>query len=69
MFDCGSNSSEVKNLLGCRHPSPVSILEHSIFAESSNSSETGDSTSTEGMGSAALLIVGALHVNKFIRRT
>ncbi|XP_017230537.1 uncharacterized protein LOC108205204 [Daucus carota subsp. sativus] len=49
MFDCGSNSSEVKNLLGCRHPSPVSILEHSIFAESSNSSDTGDSTSTEGL--------------------
>lgn len=55
MFDCGSNSSEVRNLLGCRHPSPISILEPSIFAESSNSSDTGDSNSTEGMSSLVLL--------------
>ncbi|XP_074345331.1 uncharacterized protein LOC141684315 isoform X1 [Apium graveolens] len=49
MFDCGSNSNEVRTLLGCRHPSPISILEPSIFAESSNSSDTGDSNSTEGL--------------------
>lgn len=55
MFECGSNSNEVRTLLGRRHPSPISILEPSIFAESSNSSDTGDSNSTEGMSSAALL--------------
>lgn len=49
MFDCGSNSSEIRTLLGHRHPSPISILEPSIFAESSNSSDTGDSNSTEGL--------------------
>ncbi|XP_074340360.1 uncharacterized protein LOC141678052 isoform X2 [Apium graveolens] len=48
MFDCGINGSEVRNMLCYRNPSPISILEPSIFAESCNSTDTGDSYSTEG---------------------
>lgn len=51
MFDCGISSSEVRKLLSCRNPSPVSVLEPSIFAESCNSTDTGDSLSIEGKSS------------------
>ncbi|KAJ0093196.1 hypothetical protein Patl1_24939 [Pistacia atlantica] len=47
MDEC-SNHIDGKQLLDCRHPSPVSILEPSFSAESCNSSDTADSTITEG---------------------
>ncbi|WOH15866.1 hypothetical protein DCAR_0935412 [Daucus carota subsp. sativus] len=52
MFDCGISSSEARKMLSCRNPSPVSILEPSIFAESCNSTDTGDSFSIEGLVSS-----------------
>lgn len=42
------NGSEAKKLLDCRLPSPESVLEHSRFGESCNSSDTADSISTGG---------------------
>lgn len=39
---------EAKNFLDCRLPSPLSVLEHSPFAESCNSSEIADSMSEGG---------------------
>ncbi|KAK9287681.1 hypothetical protein L1049_016119 [Liquidambar formosana] len=48
MDQCSSNHIEAKQLLDCRHPSPVSILEPSFSTESCNSSDSMDSNSTEG---------------------
>ncbi|KAK6146216.1 hypothetical protein DH2020_020085 [Rehmannia glutinosa] len=45
-----SNISHDRKLLDCRLPSPVSVLEHSPFADSCNSSDTADSYS---MGDSA----------------
>ncbi|KAI3469318.1 hypothetical protein Pfo_025981 [Paulownia fortunei] len=44
----GRNKSKDRTVLDCRLPSPVSVLEHSSFTESSNSSDTADSNSTGG---------------------
>lgn len=68
MFDCGINRSEVRNQLRYRNPSPISILEPSIFAESCNSTETVDSYSTEGMSSVVLLYIATLYKSNFIFR-
>ncbi|KAK6122595.1 hypothetical protein DH2020_043652 [Rehmannia glutinosa] len=43
-----SNISHDRKLLDCRLPSPVSVLEHSPFADSCNSSDTADSYSMGG---------------------
>ncbi|KAI3459238.1 hypothetical protein Pfo_015901 [Paulownia fortunei] len=43
-----SNISQATKLLDCRLPSPVSVLEHSSFADSCNSSDTAESNSTGG---------------------
>lgn len=43
-----SNHLDGKQLLDGRHPSPVSILEPSFSTESCNSSDTADSSITEG---------------------
>ncbi|KAL0433953.1 UNVERIFIED_CONTAM: hypothetical protein Slati_2729600 [Sesamum latifolium] len=43
-----SNISQARKLLDCRLPSPVSVLEHSSFADSWNSSDSADSNSTGG---------------------
>lgn len=43
-----SNISHARKLIDYRHPSPVSVLEYSSFANSWNSSDTGDSTSMGG---------------------
>ncbi|XP_034680359.1 uncharacterized protein LOC117910395 isoform X1 [Vitis riparia] len=49
MDECSSSSNaEARNLLDCRHPSPVSILEPSFSTESCNSSDSTDSNSIEG---------------------
>ncbi|KAJ4722064.1 DUF4378 domain protein [Melia azedarach] len=48
MDECSMNHLDVKKLLDCRHPSPVSILEASFSTESCNSSDSVDSSSTEG---------------------
>lgn len=42
------NDIEAKNFLDCRLPSPLSVLEHSPFAESFNSSDAADSISEGG---------------------
>ncbi|KAK4425928.1 hypothetical protein Salat_1786800 [Sesamum alatum] len=44
----GRCSSIDRTLLDCRLPSPVSVLEHSSFADSCNSSDATDSNSTGG---------------------
>ncbi|KAM7279533.1 hypothetical protein ACFE04_006667 [Oxalis oulophora] len=43
--DSCSSNVDAKRLLDCRHPSPVSVLEHSISNESCNSSDTADISS------------------------
>ncbi|KAL7123784.1 hypothetical protein ABFS83_14G005600 [Erythranthe nasuta] len=43
-----SNASQAKNLIDYRLPSPISVLEYSSFANSWNSSETGDFNSIGG---------------------
>lgn len=48
MDECGTNHYDSKQLLDCQHPSPVSILEPSFSTESCNSSDSVDSSSTEG---------------------
>lgn len=48
MDECGSNDSETRKLLNCRHASPISVLEPSYFTESCNSSDTADSNGSEG---------------------
>ncbi|KAL1539134.1 hypothetical protein AAHA92_27795 [Salvia divinorum] len=40
--------SRARKLLDCRLPSPVSVLEHSLFPDSCSSSDTADSNSTRG---------------------
>ncbi|KAJ6726492.1 PHOSPHATIDYLINOSITOL N-ACETYLGLUCOSAMINYLTRANSFERASE SUBUNIT P DOWN SYNDROME CRITICAL REGION PROTEIN 5 -RELATED [Salix purpurea] len=47
-MDCSSKSNDARQLLDCRRPSPVSVLEHSFSTESSNSLDSMDSCSTEG---------------------
>lgn len=42
------NISQDRKLLDCRLPSPVSVLEHSSFADSCSSSDTADSNITGG---------------------
>lgn len=42
------NISQDRKLLDCRHPSPVSVLEHSSLADSCSSSDTADSNVTGG---------------------
>ncbi|THG15892.1 hypothetical protein TEA_022378 [Camellia sinensis var. sinensis] len=49
MDDCSSYDTEARKLLPCRHPSPISVLEHSFFTESCNSSDSADSNSIEGI--------------------
>ncbi|KAL0457466.1 UNVERIFIED_CONTAM: hypothetical protein Slati_1085800 [Sesamum latifolium] len=44
----GRGTSIDRALLDCRLPSPVSVLEHSSFADSCNSSDATDSNSTGG---------------------
>lgn len=46
------NNVEARKLLDYQFPSPVSVLEHSIFAESCSSSDTADSINTGGKSSA-----------------
>ncbi|CAK9145630.1 unnamed protein product [Ilex paraguariensis] len=46
--ECSSNDTDGRKLLDSRHPSPISVLEHSFLAESCNSSDTAESKSTEG---------------------
>ncbi|KAL0323414.1 UNVERIFIED_CONTAM: hypothetical protein Sangu_1960700 [Sesamum angustifolium] len=48
MSTSDSNISQARKLLDCRLPSPVSVLEHSSFADSWNSSDSADSNSTGG---------------------
>ena len=57
MDECCSSSSniEARNLLDCRHPSPVSILEASFSTESCNSSDCTESNSIEGNRQHVLL--------------
>ncbi|KAL7080876.1 hypothetical protein ACP275_14G005600 [Erythranthe tilingii] len=43
-----SNTSQARNLIDYRLPSPISVLEYSSFANSWNSSETGDCNSIGG---------------------
>ncbi|KAI9215513.1 hypothetical protein POPTR_T171201v4 [Populus trichocarpa] len=47
-MDCSSKSNDSRQLLDCRRPSPVSVLEHSFSTESSSSLDSMDSCSTEG---------------------
>ncbi|XP_075653177.1 uncharacterized protein LOC142623621 isoform X2 [Castanea sativa] len=48
MDGCSSNHIEAGPLVGCRHPSPVSVLEPSFSTESCDSSISTDSNSLEG---------------------
>ncbi|XP_044485044.1 uncharacterized protein LOC123210635 isoform X2 [Mangifera indica] len=48
MDECSSSHLDGKQLLDCQHPSPVSILKPSFSTESCNSSDTADSSITEG---------------------
>lgn len=48
MDGCSSNHIEAGPLVGCRHPSPVSVLEPSFSTESCDSSNSTDSNSLEG---------------------
>ncbi|KAF8387792.1 hypothetical protein HHK36_026447 [Tetracentron sinense] len=48
MGECSSSNSEARKELDFRHPSPVSILEPSFSNESCNSSDNGDSNSSNG---------------------
>ncbi|XP_010259373.1 PREDICTED: uncharacterized protein LOC104598834 [Nelumbo nucifera] len=48
MDDCSSSNREVRKELNHRHPSPVSVLDPSFSNESCNSSDSGDSYSTNG---------------------
>ncbi|KAK4433884.1 hypothetical protein Salat_0551100 [Sesamum alatum] len=48
MSTSDSSISQARKLLDCRLPSPVSVLEHSTFVESWNSSDSADSNSTGG---------------------
>lgn len=51
-----SNISHARKLLDCRLPSPVSVLEHSSFADSCNSSDAADSNSTGGKRCASTIV-------------
>ncbi|CAK9138926.1 unnamed protein product [Ilex paraguariensis] len=46
--ESSSKDSNARKLLESRYPSPISVLECSFYAESCNSSDTADTTSTEG---------------------
>ena len=59
-MDCSSKSNDSRQLLNCRRPSPVSVLEHSFSTESSSSLDSTDSCITEGKDSAFLIL--KLHV-------
>ncbi|KAL3812295.1 hypothetical protein ACJIZ3_013563 [Penstemon smallii] len=48
IYKRGSSNTQTNKFLDCRLPSPVSVLDHSSFAESSNSTETANSNLTEG---------------------
>lgn len=44
--ECSSNINEIRKLLDCRHPSPISVLDPSYLTESCNSSDTADSNNS-----------------------
>ncbi|XP_052208652.1 uncharacterized protein LOC127812289 [Diospyros lotus] len=44
---CGTDDTETRKSLQCRHPSPVSVLEPSSLTESCNSSDSADSNSID----------------------
>ncbi|PIN05346.1 hypothetical protein CDL12_22103 [Handroanthus impetiginosus] len=50
-----SNVSHPRKLLDCWLPSPVSVLEHSTFADSWNSSDTADSNTMDGSKNCSLI--------------
>lgn len=58
----GRNISEDRTFLNCRLPSPVSVLEHSSFAESCNSSDSADSNNSTGGNRCAFTIVYVVHI-------
>ncbi|KAL8490574.1 hypothetical protein ACS0TY_022551 [Phlomoides rotata] len=57
-----SNISQARKMIGCHNPSPVSVLEHSPFAESCNSSDTTETNSSSGTGSKQFSSVQAQEV-------
>ncbi|CAK7326396.1 unnamed protein product [Dovyalis caffra] len=69
-MDCSSKSNDSGQLLDCRRPSPVSVLEHSFSTESSSSLDSMDSCSTEGSKPCSSIqaqeVIGLSSSKKFI---
>uniref|UniRef100_A0A6N2MYS1 DUF4378 domain-containing protein n=1 Tax=Salix viminalis TaxID=40686 RepID=A0A6N2MYS1_SALVM len=60
-MDCSSKSNDSRQLLNCRRPSPVSVLEHSFSTESSSSLDSTDSCITEGSRHCSSIQVQEVH--------
>ncbi|KAJ6772166.1 hypothetical protein OIU74_018407 [Salix koriyanagi] len=59
-MDCSSKSNDSRQLLNCRRPSPVSVLEHS-FSNESSSLDSTDSCITEGSRHCSSIQVQEVH--------
>ncbi|KAJ6312370.1 hypothetical protein OIU77_013997 [Salix suchowensis] len=59
-MDCSSKSNDSRQLLNCRRPSPVSVLEHS-FSNESSSLDSMDSCITEGSRHCSSIQVQEVH--------